>query len=98
MEKIQRYEEGVDNVVIVNGHHYTANPYCHSGGILGHGGAEFIIHKFGGGAPIITNDLWSQGKIPEQFRDRLKDNAHFCRECYQPLPVAKVVNKDDIPF
>ena len=43
---------------------------------LGCSGRHFKI-RYDNGDTYETNDLWEQGKIPDEFRDRLKDNAEF---------------------
>lgn len=60
--------------IIANGHLYSDGG--RSGGrksFLGFGGAEVQIEK--NGKTWTTNNLWSGGTIPEEFRDRLADNA-----------------------
>jgi len=44
---------------------------------LGHAGQQFTIEK--DGKIWTTNNLWSGGTIPEEFRDRLPDNAKFVK-------------------
>lgn len=44
--------------------------------VLGFGGARHRI-RMHDGALVETNNLWSNGIIPEHFRDRLPDNAAF---------------------
>jgi hypothetical protein len=48
----------------------------------GFGGRDFDIH-FHDGRVVKTNNLWSQGVIPERWRIRLPDNAAF----HWPAPV-----------
>lgn len=43
---------------------------------LGHSGRRFWI-RFLDGRTITTNNLWYNGKIPDEFRDQLPDNAEF---------------------
>ncbi len=43
---------------------------------LGFGGREFRIEFFDGRV-IETNNLFGQGVVPDQFRDRLPDTARF---------------------
>lgn len=45
-------------------------------GGLGHGGHEFKI-RLNDGTEITTRNLWAQGKIPEEYRPLLPDNAEF---------------------
>lgn len=63
-----------DNIVI-NGNCYNA---CKedSKSFRGFDGREFRI-KFFDGKELCTTNLWSRGKIPLRFRDRLPDNAYF---------------------
>jgi hypothetical protein len=43
-------------------------------GFLGHGGAEFKFIMFDG-REIVSHNVWYQGEIPEEYWDRLPDNA-----------------------
>jgi hypothetical protein len=43
---------------------------------IGHGGAKFKIKK-SDGTIIETNNLWHQGEIPKEWKDKLTDNAEF---------------------
>lgn len=48
----------------------------------GLGGALVVFHLWGGPlAPrlIVAHNVWVQGEIPEDFRDRLPDNATMLR-------------------
>ena len=67
--------------VVVDGRHFLITPddtrhrdkwHC------GHGGAEFIV-QFNDGRRVVTHNLWSQGRIPAHFRERLPDNATFVK-------------------
>ena len=42
-------------------------------------GTEYTI-KFFNGKKITTTDLWLCGKIPEEFKDELCNNAEFCKK------------------
>lgn len=44
----------------------------------GHGGTEFRI-TFHDGRVVVTDNLWSQGIIPDHFRDRLPVNSEIER-------------------
>lgn len=43
---------------------------------LGHAGRRFWI-RFKDGSTLITNNLWYQGEIPDEFREDLPDTADF---------------------
>lgn len=43
---------------------------------LGFSGRRFWI-RFKDGRTVTTNNLWHNGKIPEEFRDQLPDTAEF---------------------
>lgn len=68
-----------DEHIIING-----ECYCDAGEVknssqyafLGHSGRRFWI-RFLDGRTITTNNLWYNGKIPDEFRDQLPDNAEF---------------------
>jgi hypothetical protein len=62
-----------DSSVIVNGNHYRIGK---STSFKGYGGHKFTI-KFFDGRVVETNNLWSQGTIDSEWRDRLPDNAEF---------------------
>ena len=74
-EKLSLKESGDPRQVIVDGEHYMAME-DDGGPMKGFGGADFSIEYFDG-RRIECNNLWHQGEIPEQFRDRLPDNAKF---------------------
>lgn len=64
---------------IIDGHSYIANSTGDNGtrrAGMGYGGRRQIIRTFNG-RTVITNDLWTQGEVPSQFRDVLPDNAEF---------------------
>lgn len=64
--------------IIINGNLYNDGGYkkneksCY----LGHSGRVFKI-KMNNGTEILTNNLWDGGKIPENHREFLCDNAVF---------------------
>ena len=63
------------NIARINGVHYyigEENTY----GMRGFDGAMFII-KFFDGRIVHTTNLWTQGKIPDEYIKELPDNAEF---------------------
>lgn len=75
-----------DKVARINGRHYTIDkrePHTYAErNHAGHGGQEFRIRFISGphnGQTVTTHNLWSQDKIPEEFRAQLPDNAVFVR-------------------
>jgi hypothetical protein len=66
------------NSVRIDGSHFQIGPDYPKGyrGSLGFGGREFHI-EFNDGRRVVTHNLWSQGEIPDRFRDILPDNAKF---------------------
>ena len=66
---------------IINGQRYQieADRPGVSSGSLGFGGSRFVI-RFHDGRWIETRNLWTQGKIPAHFRERMPDNAVFTKE------------------
>lgn len=64
--------------VVVNHTRYWIEPDKPSSyqGFLGFGGAKFEI-AFHDGRKVTSRNLWCQGHIPENFRERLPDNAVF---------------------
>ena len=78
------------------GHHYVAEMDNAAGGPKGYGGALFVIEmlEFDGhptigdnGRIMMCGNLWCQGKIPDNFRDRLPDNCRF-------LTANEVISRD----
>ena len=67
------WTEALDNkAIIVNGECYHVGPENSSTVLRGFGGRKFII-QLKNGRKITTTNLWSQGKIPEEFYR--EDNA-----------------------
>lgn len=68
-----------DQHIVING-----ECYCDGGNVdqpnknswLGFSGRRFWI-RFFDGHTVTTNNLWYQGKIPEEFREELPDEAEF---------------------
>lgn len=61
----------------IGGRHYVAIPgVVDPRPFMGHGGARLRWRDSSGNA-YESNDVWSQGDIPEGFRDRLPDNAKW---------------------
>ena len=84
LEKAQWMKEKEYRQVMVNGHHYMigiddSNDFAPKG----FGGRQFVIQFFDGRL-ISTNNLWSQGTIPDRFREILPDNAVFLPSKEQP--------------
>ena len=69
------------NSIRIEGHHFfiseekLPNDQLHWAGFSGR---EFEI-KFNDGRMIETNNLWSQGTIPDRFKKQLNDNAYFVK-------------------
>lgn len=61
----------------------------------GFDGAKFII-KFFDGRIVITTNLWCQGAIPTEFKDKLPDNAKFSEESEEQLYTGYGYNVDHI--
>jgi hypothetical protein len=61
--------------------HYTLGPepgehgVQHWMGALGHGGRQFAFRYIATGDLIQSRNVWSQGRIPLEFRELLPDNA-----------------------
>ena len=61
----------------INGEHYViCNEFPPKGSPRGHSGRKFAI-QFNDGREVETTNLWSQGTIPDEFKDELPDNARF---------------------
>ena len=68
-----------DEHIVING-----ECFCDGGNVdnpsyprfLGHSGRRFWI-CFKDGSTLTTNNLWYNGKIPDEFREQLPDTADF---------------------
>lgn len=45
----------------------------------GFGGAKYKIRKLDTGEIIETDNLWTNGELPEKYWDQVKDNAEFIK-------------------
>ena len=65
------------NALVIKGRHFIVGDEEYGGTSLsGFAGQRFTIEKVSG-ERLVTTNLWTQGEIPERFRDRLLDNAKF---------------------
>jgi DNA-directed RNA polymerase subunit RPC12/RpoP len=74
LEKTDYPDYMKNHQVIINGQHFMIGET--KSFIKGFGGRRFMIQFFDGRI-IETNNLWSHGQIPDQFRSMLQDNAEF---------------------
>lgn len=71
------YHQANPRALIVNGHMYSdGGESREQSQYLGHGGRRFHIRCLSGDV-FTTNNLWFGGCIPEEFRDRMPNNAEF---------------------
>jgi len=70
----------------IKGHLYDIRPepipdkrYPHSKSGQGFAGRPFTIRFFSDGRLVKTENLWSIGPIPDEYREALPDNAEFIR-------------------
>ena len=70
-----------DEHVIIDGECYSFdknNPIADgSKTFLGFDGRRFKIKMLHTGEVFETNNLWSNGKVPDKFKEQLPDNAEF---------------------
>lgn len=67
------------NTARIEGRHYIIRPETDAPAhCRGHSGRYFVI-RFFDGRMVPTTNLWSQGSIPEEFKDLLPDNAEFVK-------------------
>lgn len=72
------------DVVRVNGTHYTAGYLGIQGGLGDHRGFGGTVFRWRwlddpSGKTYETNSMWFQGRIPDEFQDRLPDNAEWVK-------------------
>lgn len=65
-----------DEHIVVDGTCYAIAP-APINGFYGFDGRKFKIKMFDTGEVIETNNLWYQGKIPAEYREKLPNNAKF---------------------
>lgn len=63
-------------VVIVDGVHYIVGDENSTSHFRGFGGRKFDI-QFNDGTLVTTTNLWCQGDISPEWRDKFPDNAKF---------------------
>lgn len=62
----------------VGGWHFIAMPGIHPRrGFMKPGSVEMTWRVLATGELFTSNDVWCQGKIPEEFRELLPDNAEW---------------------
>ena len=65
-----------DKHIVIQGECYCDGGENSPGAFRGFSGRRFWI-RFNDGSTLTTNNLWYQGKIPEEFRKELPDTAEF---------------------
>lgn len=82
VERARRDPRRDPAVVVIDAHYYRIGP---EGGSrinpngrprFGYAGREFRIRKHDD-TEIVTNNLWSGGRVPPEFRNSLPDTARF---------------------
>lgn len=68
-----------DEYVIINGRSYYVADENATGPFRGFDGSLFKIKKHSGEI-ITTTNLWWQGSIPEEFREKIPNNAEWYKE------------------
>jgi len=71
-----------DIITIIDGESYYIDDEKSNSSFRGFSGQKFIIKYIDGDKKdkvIVTTNLWYNGVIPEKFRDKLKNNAIFCK-------------------
>ena len=81
-----------DKHIVINGECYCDGGENAPGAFHGFAGRRFWI-RFKDGSTLTTNNLWYQGKIPDEFRPELPDTAEF----YTPEHI-KFTNSLKNPF
>jgi hypothetical protein len=80
-------------IVRAGGVHYVIGPepprdrngHLIRDGGLGFGGSEFRFRMLADGQEIVSHNVWYQGRIPSDYRDRLPDNAEVIPPAAGPL-------------
>lgn len=74
LERVNRKD--VKTQVVVNHNVYQIADENSSSSFRGFDGRPFYIEFFDG-RKVRTTNLWSNGEIPDEFKDKLPDNAKF---------------------
>ncbi len=61
---------------VIDGTHYYIGDENSKSHFRGFGGAKFQI-QFNDGKVVETTNLWCQGKVPPEWRNKFPDNAQF---------------------
>ncbi len=73
-QDIKKDLETNPNRFIANGMSYSIGAYEPNDKFRGHGGRKFYVH-FNDGRVVETENLWTNGSIPEEFKSELPDTA-----------------------
>ena len=65
--------------LVIDGTHYYIEDENSNSAFRGFGGAKFII-QYNDGRVVKTTNLWCQGEVPPEWRDKFPDNAKFLPE------------------
>lgn len=71
-------ERAPHTFAVIDGTHYVIGPEDEKSHFRGFGGTEFQIEFFDG-TKVVTTNLWCQGDISKEWRDKFPDNARFER-------------------
>lgn len=64
---------------VINGVKYYIDPdESDAAGFKGFGGRKFKI-RFNDGTEVTTRNLWHNGEVPDEWRDKLPDTAEFVK-------------------
>lgn len=74
LERVKRKDSPTQ--VVINGIVYQIGREDDCSSFRGYDGRQFKI-KFFDGRIVTTTNLWHNGKVPAEFRDRLPDNAEW---------------------
>ena len=72
-----------NNIIAEKDEHIVVDGTCYAiasspiNGFRGFGGRGFRIKMLDTGKVVTTNNLWCQGKIPEEYRHLLPNTAQF---------------------
>ena len=75
-ELVEEYNKDPYHNPVVNGTKYYVGDENNAGAFRGFDGARFCI-LFNDGTIILSTNLWCNGEVPEEYKDKLKNNAKF---------------------
>ena len=66
--------------IIVEGSAYHISKDTPGDYFKGHGGRRFVIRYLATGEEVVSHNLWHDGDVPPNFKEKLPDTAEFVKQ------------------